>query len=124
LKTKIHYLSEIGHEKDFERSAVEILDIKKVVVCIYRSPESELDEFLAKLEIVIRRIQENKKRHILYGDWNVNFLHSNSKLHKVQNVLEMYNLINRVSTPNRFSKISCSLIDVMITDGSNHDNNI
>jgi hypothetical protein len=33
----------------------------------------------------------------------------------------MYNLINRVSTPSRLSKISSSLIDVMITDGSNHD---
>jgi hypothetical protein len=33
----------------------------------------------------------------------------------------MHNLINRVSTPTRLSKISSSLIDVMITDGSNHD---
>jgi exonuclease III len=88
LKTKqTHYLSVIGQEKDFELSAVELLDIKTVIVSIYRSPESDLDEFLAKLEIVMRRIQENKKRHILCGDWNVNLLHSNSKLHKVQNVL-------------------------------------
>jgi hypothetical protein len=100
LKTRqIHYLSEIGQEKDSELSAVELLGIKKVIVCFYRSPESDLDEFLAKLEIVIRRIQENKKRLILCGDWNVNFLHSSSKLLKVQNVLEMYNLINRVLTP-------------------------
>jgi hypothetical protein len=86
LKTKqIHYLSEIGQEKDFELSAVELLDIKTIIVCIYISPESDLDEFLAKLEIVIRRIQENKKKRlILCGDWNMNFLHSNSKLHKVQ----------------------------------------
>jgi hypothetical protein len=50
LKTKqIHYLHEIGQEKDFELSAVELLDIKMVIVCIYRSPESDLDEFLAKL---------------------------------------------------------------------------
>jgi hypothetical protein len=61
LKTKqINYLSDIGQEKDFELSAVEFLDIKTVTVCIYRSPESDLDEFLAKLEIVIRRIQEKK----------------------------------------------------------------
>jgi hypothetical protein len=47
---------------------VELVDIKTVIVCIYRSPESDLDEFLAKLEIVIRRIQENKKRLIVCGD--------------------------------------------------------
>jgi hypothetical protein len=33
----------------------------------------------------------------------------------------MYNLINRVSTPTRLSNLSSSLIDIMITDGLNHD---
>jgi hypothetical protein len=33
----------------------------------------------------------------------------------------MYNVISRVSTSTRLSKISSPLIDVMITDGSNHD---
>jgi hypothetical protein len=63
LKTKqIHYLSESGQEKDFELSGVQLLDMKTAIVCIYRSPESDLHEFLAKLEIVIRIIQENKKK--------------------------------------------------------------
>jgi hypothetical protein len=45
---------------------VELLDRKAVIVCIYRSPEGDLDEFLAKLEIVIRRIQEKKKAYPLW----------------------------------------------------------
>jgi hypothetical protein len=69
---------------------------------------------------MIRRIQEHKKRLIICGDWNVNFLHNNSNLHKVQNILEMHNLINRILSPTRLSRTSCSLIDVMITEGSNH----
>jgi hypothetical protein len=101
LQTKqVRYLSDIGKEKIFELSAVELLDIKMVIVCIYRSPESDFNDFLAKLETVISRIQ-GKKRLILGGDWNVNFLQSNPKLHKLQNVLGKYNLINRVSTPTR-----------------------
>jgi hypothetical protein len=52
----------MGQEKAFELSAVELLDIKTVILCICRSPECDLDEFLAKLEIVIRRIQEHKKK--------------------------------------------------------------
>jgi hypothetical protein len=88
LKTKqIHYLSETGQEKDFELSAVELLYIKTVIVCIYRSPESDLDAFLAKLEIVIRRIQENKKglSFVVIG-MGIFFTED-------QNALEMYYLI-------------------------------
>jgi hypothetical protein len=111
----------MGQEKAFELSDVELLDIKTVIVCIYRSPESDLDEFLAKLEFMIRRIQEHtKKRLIICGDWNVNFLHNNSNLHKVQNILEIHNLINMILTPTRLSRTSCSLIHVTITEGSNH----
>jgi hypothetical protein len=58
----------MGQEKAFELSAVELLDIKTVTVCIYRTPENDLDEFLAKLEIMIRRIQEHKKKaYYLWG---------------------------------------------------------
>jgi hypothetical protein len=32
-----------------------------VLVCIYRSPESDFNNFLAKLETVISRIQERKR---------------------------------------------------------------
>jgi hypothetical protein len=55
----------MGQEMAFELSAVELLDINTIIVCIYRSPESDLDEFLAKLEIMIRRIQEHKKKCLL-----------------------------------------------------------
>jgi hypothetical protein len=96
------------------------MDIKVVVVCIYRSLESDIDEFLGKLEIMIRRTQEHKKKRlIICGDWNVNFCHNNSKLLKVLNILERYNFINRILTPTRLTKTSSSLIDVMITEGSN-----
>jgi hypothetical protein len=54
LRTReVYYLSRITQEKIFELLAVELLDIKVVIVCIYRSPESDIDEFLGKLEIVI-----------------------------------------------------------------------
>jgi hypothetical protein len=36
---QIHYLSGMGQEKAFELLAVELLDIKTVIVRIYRSPE-------------------------------------------------------------------------------------
>jgi hypothetical protein len=44
LRTRqVHYLSRIAQEKTFELSAVELLDIIVVIVCIYRSPDSDID---------------------------------------------------------------------------------
>jgi exonuclease III len=118
---QVHYLNGITQEKTSELVAVELLDIKVVIVCIYRSLESDIDEFLGKLEIMIRRTQEHKKRLIICGDWNVNFCHNNSKLIKVLNIMERHNLINRILTPTRLTKTSSSLLDVIITEGSNCD---
>jgi hypothetical protein len=69
---QVHYLNGIAQEKPFELAAVELLDIKVVVVCIYRSPERDIDEFLGKLEIMIKRTQEHththtKKAYYLWG---------------------------------------------------------
>jgi hypothetical protein len=54
-------------------------------------------------------------------DWNVNLCQDNPKAFKIQNILERYNLVNRILTPTRLSKTSSSLIDVMITERPNHD---
>jgi hypothetical protein len=39
----------LGEDKTVELSAVECLDINLVILCIYRSPESNIDEFLPSL---------------------------------------------------------------------------
>jgi exonuclease III len=81
LHTKeINYLYGIGLEKSFELSAVELVDLKIVLVCIYRSPDGDFNEFLHKLELVMNRIQGSRKRLILCGDWNINFLQQSTKL--------------------------------------------
>ena len=47
---EVNYLRELGIEKVFELSAVELTDIHIILVCIYRSPHSDLYEFLHRLE--------------------------------------------------------------------------
>jgi hypothetical protein len=106
---QVHYICGIAQEKTFELAAVELLDIKLVIGCIYRSPKSDIEEFLNKFEIVI---QNHNKRLIMCGDWNVNLCQNNSNLFKLLGVLEMYNLTKRITAPTRITKTSCSLIDV------------
>ena len=43
----------ISMEKDFEVSAIDLLDLKYNIVCISRSPDSDIWIFFKNLEIVI-----------------------------------------------------------------------
>ena len=67
-------LKDLAHEINFELSLVEPVDLKTVVVCIYKSSDRDNEEFLLNLVVVICRLQASKKRLILCGDWNVDFL--------------------------------------------------
>jgi exonuclease III len=75
LQTKeVNYIQGISKEKDFEMSAVEIRDYDMIVVCVYRSPDGDFTIFLSSLESVIKKVQMRKKRLLLCGDWNINFM--------------------------------------------------
>jgi hypothetical protein len=114
-------LKDLAHEINFELSVVEILDLKTVVVCIYRSPDRDYEEFLHNLVVVICRVQASKKRLILCRNWNVDFFKKNSKVQELKALLSMFNLINIIHSPTRFSRDVKSQIDVIIIENLNYD---
>jgi exonuclease III len=102
VQTKeINYLKGISKEKDFEMTAVEILDYKWIIVCVcvcvcvcacesacacMRAParpsvrpHGDFPPFLRSLDSVIQKVQERNKRLILCGDWNINFMQESVK---------------------------------------------
>jgi hypothetical protein len=122
VETKdVSYLRELGNEKVFEISAVELSDNGTMLACIYRSPDSDFYAFLHTLELLIFKVSSKEKRLILCGDLNVNFLQHSSKLLDLQNLLHMNNLINIVKSPTRISNHSISLIDVIILHNMNNE---
>jgi exonuclease III len=97
-------------------SIVELLKDKIVVVCIYRAPDGDFHMFLKNLEVVIQKVQLKKKKLILCGDWNINFLDDSVRLRELKNLLRLYNLANIVASPTRITKNSFTLIDVIVTN--------
>ena len=63
----------ISMEKDFEMSAIELVDYGYIIICLYRSPDSNFWIFIKNLELIIQTVQF-KERLFLCGDWNLNFL--------------------------------------------------
>ena len=53
---------------------------------------------------------------ILYGDWNIDFLHEDGKLKDLTDLQLSYNLVNTVQSPTRITKSTSTLIDVIIID--------
>jgi hypothetical protein len=54
----------MNEEKNFEMAAIELLEYKITVVCIYRSPDGNYKEFLRKLELVIKKLSV-KRKHLI-----------------------------------------------------------
>jgi exonuclease III len=115
IETKdISYFAGLSEEKFFEMSLIELPKQKLRIVCIYRSPNGQFDKLLSKLQLVIQKLLMTDKLLIPCGDWNIDFLHSNSNLYDLKDLLLRYNLVNTFQSPTRITKSTSTLIDVMI----------
>jgi exonuclease III len=65
---ELKYLKDLYSEKEFEMSAVELVDFKFVVICVYKSAHTDVYGFLNKLETLSGKNQLNRKKFILCGD--------------------------------------------------------
>jgi exonuclease III len=104
----------LGREKVFEISAIELVDFKIIVVCIYRSPNSNVANFLELLEETVNKVLLRGRFLVLCGDWNINLLVNNTQQKALISILLANNLLNTVSRPTRVTPTSSSLIDEMI----------
>jgi hypothetical protein len=115
LNTKeVTYLKDLCAEKDFKLSVVELIDLNCLLICIYRSPNTDIQNFIDKLEIVLEEVQQRRRKLVTCGDWNINSLNVNNHVQELQSLLLSHNLINAVTSSTRITNSSASLIDVMI----------
>jgi len=78
--------------------------------------------FLDKLETLTVEVQSKRRKFILCGDCNINFLWDSVQLQALHIVLLSYNLTNVVTLPTRVTKNTSSLIDVMIINKQYNNN--
>jgi exonuclease III len=108
------FLRNLGREKVFEISAIELVDFKILIVCIYRSPNSNVEIFLQLLDEALNKMSKRGRFLVLCGDWNINLLDENTHQKALSSLLLSNNLQNTVLCPTRVTSSSSSLIDVMI----------
>lgn len=94
-------------EIDFEYSAVQINSLKLIVICVYRSPDGDLDIFCEKLDTVLQHLKDKilKYKLVICGDFNVHYIPRNAQdkkqTHKLNLLLKSFGLIPIVKQPTR-----------------------
>ena len=122
IRTKeLNCFKGIGAEKEFEMSVIELVDYGCIIVCIYRSPDSNFWTFFKTLELTIQIAKVKRKKLLICGDWNPNFMLDNIRIQEIKNLLESHNLINIVRSPTRITPSSESLLDVIVTNKDNSE---
>ena len=114
VKTNTTYLNE---EKAFEHTVIEVNKggSKFIIVTLYRTPDSPLETFFKKLDILLSKLEKEDTPIILCGDFNI--VDKTDKVRFV-NLLNSYNLRYNINTPTRITPTSKSCIDQIVTEKS------
>ena len=87
---------------------------KWFVLSIYRLPDSCVDNFVENLCKILDKVVRESSMIIINGDMNVDMSKCNYKSGKLTDILNLYNLCNKVNTPTCFKGAVPSIIDLCI----------
>jgi exonuclease III len=124
MTKELNFINNLGKEKSIELSAIEIVKYGIIVICIYRSPDGQIDTLFNKLEMIIKKLIEKHKTLILCGDWNINLLQSSPHAKELNNLFVRYNLKSIVNVHTRITKTTASLLDIVITNEEKYMNSL
>jgi hypothetical protein len=104
-------------EQDIEITAVQLkLNKKNVTIfCVYGAPLGNFDYFLNKLDNILNCLHNHKTEFVICGDININYLETNNKKKKLDNLLGTYNLIGTIYFPTRIDNNSVTLIIIFLS---------
>lgn len=94
----------------FECCAIELIEHKIIVVCIYRSPrkkKSIREHFFGKLEEVLTTICYRNRKIVVCGDFNINILNKEPTVRQFEEILSRFNLKLSVNQPTRLRSMTC-----------------
>jgi hypothetical protein len=66
---------------------------------IYRSPYSNYEIFLVKLEMILQQLCKSKAKVVICGDINLNYMENCLKKVKLEDILSSYNLSGIITFP-------------------------
>lgn len=110
----------LNTEKVFEAVGVKlhIKDNDICILCIYRSPNNDVNTFLTKFEECLNIISDKYpfSKIICCGDFNINFLVDSKEKTDLIDLTNSFYLATALSEPTRITRISTTAIDYVFTN--------
>ena len=89
-----------------------------LVACIYRTPDSPIQEFFTCLDILLEKAITENKKLIIGGDFNIDLLTKNTNTQDFLTILETNNFIHLINQPTRVSNQTSTSIDNFIVNNT------
>lgn len=106
-------------ERDFEYTAATLLMGKRktVIVCIYRSPQGNIEIFKNNLNGLLEQMHGKFELILLCGDWNINFNENNNVVVlSIVDLMGSFGLKCCINECTRVTAHSATLVDVVFSN--------
>lgn len=104
---ELNIIQNFAREMIFECCGIEVPTLKMVIICIYRTPQSNVELFLKYFDTLLYKLLFNSKysRHkiILSGDLNINTLKECKVVKNFNDIIKNYDLTLHINEPTRLN---------------------
>nr|CAI5818685.1 unnamed protein product [Callosobruchus analis] len=113
LNYKIVNVSKFIVERTAEFCAVEVLPHKYLIICLYRSPNTNIQVFLEQFELLLF-LNKKYSKAIILGDFNLHF--NTEEVNKLNNIIIGHDIEITITDFTRVTSMSESCIDNVLTN--------
>jgi exonuclease III len=65
---------DLNQEQHFEASIIELSQCSIIIICVYRTPNSNINIFIENMDTILSKLMNKGKGIIIVGDLNVDYL--------------------------------------------------
>lgn len=107
-------------ERDIEFCGVILATLNLTLICIYRSPQGDIDIFFEKLEQILTELYNkyHTGKIIITGDFNVNVISNSTHKTQLLNLISTFNIRCVFDTPSRVTAFSKTCVDNVMVNPS------
>ncbi|KAH9640311.1 hypothetical protein HF086_001663 [Spodoptera exigua] len=120
---RIEWLENMTLEKHFEICGVRLKKYNINLLCVYRTPNSDLNIFLRKIQILLNKLHDKEHyKNIICGDFNIDILNNTKHKNEFINILYNYNFKPYITQPTRQNTCIDNIIsDIKHSKGEVHE---
>lgn len=112
---EITKFNKLNVNKHFESCIIEISASKLIVICIYRTPDSDLNIFVRNMNVILDYFKSKNREVAIVGDLNIDFLKEVID-YRLNNLLTTFGIEAAVKEPTRITENTKTALDQILVN--------